>query len=36
MIKLGEHSYRYNEDIREHAAVRTMHQEDIIIEKKYN
>jgi hypothetical protein len=34
VIKLGERSCRYNEDIREHAAVRSMHREDIIIEKK--
>jgi hypothetical protein len=34
VIKLGERSYRYNEDIREHAAVRSMHREDMIIEKK--
>jgi hypothetical protein len=34
MIKLGERSCRYNEDLREHAAVQSMHREDIIIEKK--
>jgi hypothetical protein len=34
VIKLRERSYRYNEDIREHAAVWSMHQEDMIIEKK--
>jgi hypothetical protein len=34
VIKLGELSYRYNEGIREHATVWSMHQEDIRIEKK--
>jgi hypothetical protein len=34
MIKLGERSCRYSEDIREHAVVWSMHREDIIIEKK--
>jgi hypothetical protein len=34
VIKLGELSYRYNEDIREHATVQSMHREDIRIEKK--
>jgi hypothetical protein len=34
MIKLGERSYKYNEDIREHAVVRSMYREDIRIEKK--
>jgi hypothetical protein len=34
VIKLDERSCRYNEDIREHAAVRSMHREDMIIEKK--
>jgi hypothetical protein len=34
MIKLGERSCRYNEGIREHAMVQSMHREDIIIEKK--
>jgi hypothetical protein len=32
--KLGEHSCRYNEGIREHAMVQSMHLEDIRIEKK--
>jgi hypothetical protein len=34
MIKLGERSYRYNDDIREHTTVRSMHREDIRIEKE--
>jgi hypothetical protein len=34
VIKLGECSCRYNEGIREHATVRSMHREDIIISKK--
>jgi hypothetical protein len=34
VIKLSEHSCRYNEDIREHDVVRSMHREDMIIEKK--
>jgi hypothetical protein len=34
VIMLGEHSYKYNEDIREHAVVRSMYREDIRIEKK--
>jgi hypothetical protein len=34
VTKVGECSCRYNEDIREHAVVRSMHREDIIIEKK--
>jgi hypothetical protein len=29
VIKLGERSYRYNEGIREHATVWSMHREDI-------
>jgi hypothetical protein len=33
MIKLGERSYRYNEGIKEHATVRSMHREDITISK---
>jgi hypothetical protein len=33
VIKLGEHNYRYNEGIREHATVRSMHLEDIRTEK---
>jgi hypothetical protein len=34
VIKLGEHSCRYNEGIREHATVWSMKQEDTRIEKK--
>jgi hypothetical protein len=34
MIKLGELSCIYNEDIREHPKGRSMHQEDIKIERK--
>jgi hypothetical protein len=34
VIKLGERSCKYNHDIKEHAVVRSMHREDIIIEKK--
>jgi hypothetical protein len=34
MTKVGECSYRYNEDIREHAMVQSMHREDITISKK--
>jgi hypothetical protein len=34
VIKLGERSCRYNEVIREHATVQSMHREDIIISKK--
>jgi hypothetical protein len=34
MIKLGERCCRYNEGIRKHATVRSMHGEDIKIEKK--
>jgi hypothetical protein len=34
MIKLGERSCRYNEDIREHATVWSMHREDIRIGNK--
>jgi hypothetical protein len=34
MMKLGERSCRYIEDIREHAAMQLMHREDIRIEKK--
>jgi hypothetical protein len=33
MIKLSECSCRYNEGIKEHATVRSMHREDIRIEK---
>jgi hypothetical protein len=36
VIKLGERSCRYNEDTRKHTAVRSMHREDIRIEKKLN
>jgi hypothetical protein len=32
MIRLGECSCRYNEHIRGHTAVRSVHQEDLIIE----
>jgi hypothetical protein len=34
VIKLGERSCRYNEGIREHAMVQSMHRDDIIISKK--
>jgi hypothetical protein len=34
VIKLGERSCRYNEGIREHTTVRSMHHKDIIISKK--
>jgi hypothetical protein len=34
MIKLGECTCRYNEGIRKHATVWSMHREDIKIEKK--
>jgi hypothetical protein len=34
VTKVGECSCRYNEDIREHATVWSMHQEDIRIENK--
>jgi AraC-like DNA-binding protein len=34
MMKLGECSCRYIEDIREHAALQLMHREDTRIEKK--
>ena len=36
VTKVGECSCRYNEDIREHATVRSMHREDIRIENKQN
>jgi predicted oxidoreductase len=34
VIKLGERSWRYIEDIKEHTEVWSMHLEDIRIEKK--
>jgi hypothetical protein len=34
VIRLGERSYKYNEGIREHAMVQSMHREDITISKK--
>jgi hypothetical protein len=34
MIEIGERSCRYNEGIREHATVRSMHRGDIRIVKK--
>jgi hypothetical protein len=33
MIKLGERSCRYNEGIKEHATVWSMHRQDITISK---